>query len=184
MNKNLFLSLIALAVLLSASCKKVKDALQKDFDITPDAIEATVPPVTTTDETTVIGTFTVDMNLDSLVNSYTSQFGIGNIKSIKITSFKVALLNANASNNISNFESASAEISAPGQGAKVLVQSNNIPDTYAESLTLPVTGGDIELKDYVKATTFNYVLRGKARRTTSKELRVKVTAQYTFTFGL
>lgn len=168
-----------------SSCSKVEEITQKDVVITPNSVTFTIPEVTSTDAGSISAPFEVNLDLAALIKEKASSFGVGNIKSIKITSLKIDLINGDDANNFKIIENLSASISAEGLSSKVLASvTNNDFTTVKQSLVIPVTGGDIELKDYLKATSFKYSISGKAHSKTTKALQAKLTASYTFKLGL
>ncbi len=175
--------LVTLTTVFS-SCEKIKDAVSRDADITPKAVEITIPIIASTTAQSVLGEATLNINVDSLIRANVPEFGSPAVKSVKLKGFNLELLNGDATNNFSVLESVSAELSATNQPIQVLVSLPNNPDVDTRNLVLPVVGSGIELKNYILAGNFKYSLKGKARRVTTKELRVRATAIYTFTLGL
>lgn len=184
MKKPLLLLLMISSAFMVTSCKKLKEATEQNVSITPNSVEFNIDPIATTNTVTTIGTINVDIDLNALVKQYAAGFGVNNIKSIKIKSFKIDLVNgSDASNNLANLESLSGEISATGKSSQAIVNLNSNPDVQATSITIP-SSGDIELKDFVAGTSVKYTLKGKLRRATTKTLRAKITAEYAFVFSL
>jgi hypothetical protein len=174
----------ALALLIVfSSCKKIKEATQRDVIITPDAIEFTIPVITTTTEGTLTSVTESDFDLDELIKSAASEFGEDNIKKITIQSVKIELLNSNTTNKIGNFESLSLSINAPGATEATVAAVTAIPAEATTSLEIPITGNN-ELKTYLGASSFTYTVKGRARTVTTIPLQAKLTAKYTFKVGL
>lgn len=181
---NTFIAVI-LSFFIFSSCDKVEEITQKDVVITPDYVEFTIPQVTNTEEGSFGEPFEVKLNLDSLIKSKASAFGVSNIKSINITSLRIALQEQREDSNFKVLEKISVEISSAGQTSKVLATANNSDHTTNKyELVLPVTGGNIELKDYLKASSFSYAVTGKAKNPTEQPVRARLYATYTFKLGL
>lgn len=183
MKKNLLFMLAVLTITFT-SCEKIKDAVSRDVDITPKAVEISIPIIGSTTAQSVLGEATLNINIDSLIRANVPEFGSPAVKSVKLKGFNLELLNGDATNNFSVLESISAELSATNQTTQVLVSLPNNPDVDTRNLVLPIVGSGIELKNYILSGNFKYSLKGKARRVTTKELRVRATSIYTFTFGL
>jgi hypothetical protein len=181
-NSTILLSAMALLITFS-SCKKIKEATQRDIQITPTAITFTIPIITSTAAGTSFGTYNESLDLDALIKTYASEFGEDNVKNIKISSVTLELLNQDADNNVQNFESINVALQT-GSGAPVTIAAAaSIPNTSAPSITVPVSG-TTDLKSYLGATSFSYAVTGKLRKATTKVLNAKLTAQYTATVGL
>ena len=183
MRKNLLLT-SALGLLISfSSCDKVKDALEKDVNI-PTTVEFTIGQIGV-GAAQNIGEFEVKYNLDSAVKANAPSLSADNVKSIKLKGFKIELLEGHdADNNFQNFKSIYAEVSAEGLQLRKLVEiSNYSSPTPVYSLTIPVTGGGIELKEYLNKK-FKYSVKGETSKAITKQVKAKVKAEYEFTIGL
>jgi len=183
MKKTLLTTLACGFLLAFSSCDKIEEAIQQDVSITPNTVTFSIDKINTTTTVTNMDSVTVNLNLDSLVKKNASGFGAANIKSIKLKSFSIVLDNADNDNNFANFESINAQIQATGQSPVELVSVSNNPDTYSNTLSLKLSNGGLDLKQYLSGT-FKYKIQGKARRVTTKVLKATATAKYTFTVGL
>jgi hypothetical protein len=184
MKRNLLLSLsLVLFIAVTSSCSKIKEATERDIDITPGAVEFTVPVITSTTALNVISV-SAPIDIDAMIKANASQFGVKNLRNVKITSLKLEIISGmDDANNFANLETVSAKVEATGQSALTIASVNN-PDVKANTLVVPITAGTTELKSYLTSGNFKYILSLKARRQTEKELRVKATASYELTVGL
>lgn len=184
MKKNLLLSLTLILLMATTACNKIKEATERDINITPDAVEFTVPKITTTAELKVIDV-SAPIDLDAIIKAKADQFGVKNLRNVRITSLKLDIISGmDDANNFANVESVSAKIEATGQAPLTIASATNNPDVKAGTLVIPVTAGTAELKSYLTSGDFKYTLSFKARRVTEKELRLRATATYQFTVGL
>jgi hypothetical protein len=180
--KNFTLSTLAVVLLIfSTSCNKIKDALAQDVSITPGAVDFNIPVIASTNSGTVLANIAVDLDLNALIKEKASKFDASNVKNVKITGVKFDLLDADDANNFANLENVSAAIEASGQAATVLASISGNPDVKSTTLTVPITGGGVELKSFLTSGGLKYTLTGKARRVTTKVLKARATFSYTFT---
>ncbi|WP_353140541.1 hypothetical protein [Pseudopedobacter sp.] len=172
--KTSFIGAILLAFVSLSSCDKVKDAIQADVKVTPNAIEFTIPQVTNLERGRITGVENIS-KID--LNQYKG------LKSINLTSLKVELLDKVSGANFKALEEISIEIKS-GTNTAVLAKKLNTDFTNDQyTIEIPVTGGDIDIQNFVK-NTFSYDIVGKAHMETSQAVRAKLTAVYTVKFGL
>ena len=168
------LTLFAVGFLLTTSllsCNKLIEAFFPGFDTDINAAEIKIPavPVVPTTETN-LGNVTFRFNLDSIIRVHTANaFSINTIASVRVKAIKFDFQNANAENNAANFESMRISFSSNSNTTPTTIGSVAIPDTYATSISIPITEG-IELKDYMRGEQISYTLSAKARRGTSDQL--------------
>lgn len=185
MKKVIVSSLVALLVIGAlVSCKKVISKIFDGFDAEIPEILVTIPnpgipagfPVPQSEM--AIGSFTQSFNLDSIIKANTAgAFGAGDVNSVKIKQMVFAIKNADANNNLSNFESARFEISSNTNTTPVGLASFNFPNTYAETQTYVAPSDAPELRNYLTGTQLTYHSYAKIRRYTTKaiSLSIKVT---------
>jgi hypothetical protein len=153
------------------SCNKVKTALFPDFDLGLAEVELSIPVISSTSAETEMGQETISMNLDSAIRANTrDEFNLSHVNSIKVKKVEFQLTNADEDNNLANFEYAKVYIAADGN--PVIAGSYNIPDIYAESVSVEAESAD--LKSLLSKNQFTYSVTGKARRTTSKVLDARL----------
>lgn len=177
------LTLAIASIFALSSCNKIKEATQRDIAISPDGVDFVIPVVNTTNEGSAMGTLQVNMNLDALIKEKASKFGISNVKNVRITGVKIKLNNTDDANNCTNLENLTAKIKLNTTETVVASIVNNTSTNKTE-LTIPITAGSTELKSFVTANSFSYVLTGKARTVTTKALNATATFTYTLTVGL
>ncbi|WP_256013054.1 hypothetical protein [Desertivirga xinjiangensis] len=183
MRKNLLLtSVFGLLLFTFSACDKVKDALEKDVNI-PTTVNFTINQLGVGAAET-IGEFEVKYNLDSAVKANAPSLSADNVKSIKLKSFKIELIDENADNNFQAFKSIYASVSAQGLDTREVIRISDFnPANPTYSLTIPVTGGGIELKDYL-SKKIKYSIKGETRKTFTGPIRARAKAEYEFTIGL
>lgn len=171
MKKNLVSICIISLLIVGVSCKKIAAAIFGGFDTTVD-LQVTVPviPVVAPFEVS-LGQYSYKFNLDSVVRAKTGGiYNANDVKSIKIKKLDVAITNADALNNISNFQSVRVTIQSNTNTTPAELFSVTFPDTYATSFSTP--GNDVELLSYLKGSDITYNLFGKNRRVTTKPLTI------------
>ena len=162
-------------VLAGISCSKIKDAIFPLLDINLPSFQFSVPaiPIVLGSEAS-LGSFDVNFNLDSIIKANTAgAFGAGAVSTIKVKKIAVSLTNADAANNLANFESARFTFSSNAKATPVEIATFSFPDTFSTTNTAEPVNSP-ELKEYLSGTKLTYTLYGKARRTTSKPLNFNV----------
>lgn len=155
-----------------SSCDKIKDKLFPAFDTSINDVSVSIPVTLAGAESS--SSATVSFNLDSTIKSYTSNaFGVNNLSSVKVKDVNVFLDNADALNDISNFETVTLKFSSNTNTTPAVVVNAAIPNTAAADITIPATDSP-ELKDYLKGNQLTYTIAGKARRSTTKVLHATV----------
>lgn len=176
------LTFLSIATVVSfSSCDKIKDALKVDIVMQTADVSFSIPvqPVGTQQ----LSQFSVYLNVDSIIKKKNSSLGIDNIKSVKMKSCTLVLLNAEGNNNFGALSAAKAELSSNSNSTLVTIaELSSNPDVAATSLTLPVT--TTELKGYFQGTNFTYRLTGTTRRATTKTLECRATIQFDVEAGL
>lgn len=176
-------ALLSVLVLFTTitGCKKVIDKIFDGFDADVPAIEVKLPIIPLAPPQEIqIGSFTQRFNLDSTIKANSDNtFGAGDVKSIKVKSIQFSLLDADANNNVSNFESARFTFHSNANATPVQIASVNFPDVYATSFTYTSDANAPELKDYLKGNELTYTVFGKIRRTTSKTLPLSIQVTLT-----
>lgn len=186
MKKNLLFPALAIVCgsFMFTSCDKAISSLIQPQSINWSGMDVTVtlPPTSDTTLQNVISSNSFTYDLDSFIKSKTSnQLGLANVDEFKISSCTLTIQNPDASNNFQNFEQASGSFYTSANTTPLTVgQITNNPNTYATSLSLPVTSDN--LKPYLAnsgATTISYAVGGKLRTPTTQTLTVNVHMEYT-----
>lgn len=183
-NRIFSLSLItALGILLFSSCDKLKEVLNADINLNPQDIEFTIPIIAATGATT-ISDVNIQMNIDSIIKANNVKLSANNIKSVKLKSCTLTLLDGDSSNNFSALEAISMKFNSNLKTDYInIIDVTNNPDIEAQSLEIPINT-TIDLKDYFNATSFSYSIGGIARKTTSKTIQCKAALKYSLNVGL
>lgn len=175
--------IFTVASLVLSSCSAIKDKLNIDIDMSSANVEFTIPIITAAGSSS-FGQTNIPVNIDSLIKANNAELAVGNIKSVKLKSCVVTMVDGDAANNFSALESCQASFFSNTKTTPVTVASvSGNPDVEAYTLNLPVNTS-IDLKDYFSASSFTYSLSGNARKTTSKEIHCTATIRYTLNVGL
>lgn len=178
----LFSAMLAASCFTYTSCNKVQSLIKAiTVDWTTTNIDFDIPIVTDVTAQHSIGSGSYAYNLDSLIqNQSGNTLGLANIDEVHLSKCTVTFHNADATDNVSNFESADGTLSTSVNATPASIGSVTIPDTYAESIEIPVNK-DVNLKSYIApsgTTTFMYEVHAKARKVTTKELHATVHVEY------
>jgi hypothetical protein len=175
MKKHLFMYSIAVLLVSISACNKVRDALMPAIDVDLPAFQFPIPaiPFVLPNEAS-LGSFTTTFNMDSIIRANTGgAFGAGAVSTIKVKQITIGLLNGDALNNLSNFESARFTFYSNTKSTPVEIFNVVFPDTFSTSLTVNPENSP-ELKEYLKGTQLTYTLYGRARRVTTKALTFNI----------
>ena len=170
----LSLSLLSMVALGFSSCDKIAKELMQPFNVPVSSVNITIPIVVNTATESALGATTTSFNMDSAIKANTANaFSINAVNSIKIKTITVNLQNTDATNNLSNFESARVAFNTNNNttqttiGSKAIVDNNVATNTTTD---IDITNSP-ELKDYLKgSSTMTYTLYAKARRVTTHTL--------------
>ena len=186
----LSLSLLALTagVTTFQSCDlkdKIKDAANIDYDFSFDGASAEfdLPIMTDLNNTMYPDTVTVPLELASQISQYAQYVQMDDIQSVTLESASLEILDGNATNDISNFETALiAFYTDSNPDVKYIASNDVIPNTPATTVQLAVAPG-INLLDYMQTGTNIYYSAGvNLRKVTTKTLRCKLVVKYKVDF--
>ena len=166
-----------------ASCKKVKEVLQVDFDYNAEPITVTIPAVPIAGQGFELSQG-ITMDLDAIIRENAPVGSSHNVREINLTGMTIEIAGADEANNLQNLETIRMTVGAEGLDDKVIAEVAENPDEYAASLSLPIPGGAADLKPYIMKKNFDYKLYVKPRRGTTKSLTVTVKTSYTFVVGV
>jgi soluble cytochrome b562 len=174
----LSVALFATTVMALTSCDEIAKELMQPFDVPVSNVTLTIPIVTNITAEGSLGSTTTSFNMDSAIKANTANaFSINAANSIKISAVTLNITNADATNNISNFESARVAFNTNKNttqttiGSKAILDNNTATNT---STTIDITNSP-ELKDYLNgSTTMTYTLFAKARRVTTHTLNAVI----------
>lgn len=174
-------TIVAMGLSLGA-CNKIKEAVLPAIDVDLPAFQFTIPaiPFVLSSEAS-LGSFTTTFNMDSIIRANTGgAFGASAVSTVKVKQMTIALSNADALNNLSNFENARFTFYSNTNSTPAELFNITFPDTFSSSVTVTPENSP-ELKEYLKGTQLTYTLYGRARRVTNKPLnftvQVKLTAK-------
>ncbi len=182
MKKIFAIAAVAIVMLTTiTACRKLITKIFNGFDAEVPTIQFTLPAIPLAPPQEVpLGTFTQYFNLDSTIKANTdSTFGAKDVSSITIKKIDFSILDADQNNNLANFESARFTFSSNSKANPVEIASAIFPDTYATNTTYTSPGNAPELKPYLTGTELYYNVYGKARRTTSRPLKLVIQATLT-----
>jgi hypothetical protein len=178
--KMLVLLAIAGFAMTFASCDSIASLIKVNVPMTTPGLVFAIPIASAGTDN---ADFTYAINVDSLIKSYNSSLGVGNIQSVEVDSFKLTLSGSGAtgpdgSNNFQNIDSASATFASNGNTSPLVIATiASNPDTYATSLTIPVNS-TIDLKSYFNATIFYFSLHSRLRTALTKSLECTASAYF------
>lgn len=174
--KKQFLIILTITTLITAvvSCKKIASSIFGGFDTTVDfQLSLPVVPIVSPFELP-LGQFHYTFNLDSIVKAKTAgSFGAEDVTSIKVKEFNINITDADAQNNLANFQSVRVTIHSNTNNTPAELFAVTFPDTYAT--TFSTAGNNAELLSYLKGSNITYTMYGRNRRTTSKPLNVIIS---------
>jgi hypothetical protein len=184
--KRLLLPLIAFTAVAStlfSACDKIDEVANIKFNMSNADASFDIPPIVATG-TADLGTQTISLNLDSMINAQNGALNSDNIKSVQLSSCQLILSDTDINNNFSALEACSIELASDVKPDFITLGSvKDNPDVPAYTLNVPLNSG-LELKDYFSsARTFSYKLSATARKTTNRTLHCKVKMTYAITVG-
>ncbi len=182
MKKSYYRSLwLCLAIsFLSIRCDKVKDLVSVNLELQMANIEFSIPPQA--QGTQGLAEFSTHLNVDSIIKSKSPSLGVNNIKSVKIKSCTIQLLNASGDDHFGALSAYKVELGSNGNWTIVAEQANN-PDAASSTLTVPVNSAE-DFKPYFIGSSFAYKLSGTTRRATTQTLACKATIVFDVKAGL
>ena len=161
-----------------SSCEQLKSKLFQSFIAKSVDVEFTIPMVTSTFTRLDIGTVTNNLNLDSIIKAETDNaFSINDIKSVKVETCELTLLNPDQNNNFANFEEGWVSMYSDVNPTPIEINTGTNPDVYSDKWILPRID-NVELKGYLTGTVLNYAIAAKARRVTTKDLNCRLTVHF------
>jgi len=173
--------IIGTCVALS-SCSKIIDGVGVNIGMQSSTVDFTIPVIATTDDTSFVA-FNTHMDIDSIIRA-NSQFSANNIKSAKLKSVTVRFDNGDEINNFGALDNYKVFFASNNKPDMITVAENaNNPDDHSQEISLPVNTGQ-ELKDYFKSNEFSYIIKGRMRRQTTKELNCHAVIKYNVKVGL
>lgn len=178
MKKLALLTFVAFAAVTFVSCDKAAKLLFKPFE-SPLNFDVAIAPVSNTTQQQTLGSTSVSYNLDAEVKKNTdNNFGADIIGSMYLNQVAITLNNANSSNNLSNFESISLQVST-GSSTPVVLGPFAVPAGATNMATFTVANSP-NIKPFFSGSNVNFSLLGKARTATTITLQSRVSATIKF----
>lgn len=188
--KKLFLPFAILATIgLTIQACNIKDEIIKQllesFVAKIADFEVTIPVIDTIGDEALMGGETVYFNLDSTVRSHTDDlFNIDDVTNVFPETVVLTLTGTesegngpDADNNLANFEQAKITLYSNSNENPIEFEIPNNPDEYATTLSFPVDKS-VDMKSYLTGSTYTYTISGKARRTTTRELKCNLAVRF------
>ena len=183
MKKILLSASVAMMALLFNSCKDKLEIEFPEFATGPYVISADIPPCGGPIDTTVIGSFSI--NIDSLIKHHTNgKLGVNNISTMYPTEAIVMnITNADSANNFSNVEGLAAAVYSNALTTQSpFLAYLAIPDTYTTNLDLSSNiNYATDIRPYVSSnssTTFYYGFNFKMRRATTQTIHFTMAVKF------
>ncbi len=184
------LAVVALGATLSfQSCDKIKSAVTPpDISFTGASTDVTIPPTNDTTSQAAIGVAPLAFNIDSMIKAQTGGvYSFSSIKSVKIATITLTLLDGGTANNFANFTYAGAEFNSDANNGSydpyTIAYVENNPDSYNITLSPKVQDATQDVKKYFHANmTFYYLIVAKLRRPITSTLHCHVDITYTLGF--
>jgi hypothetical protein len=183
--KNIKVLLFLLPVVCAIySCSKGNEHLSRDLYTPLIPITFDIPARANPAGSKTITEFKSTINLDSIIkNTAGSNFGAAELKSIKLRSLRMDVVNFDTTYNFRLIDSLQIRLRVGTDTTKVLAQAISNPAISSQSLNLPLSAVQPELKSFMNTPSFYYLITGKMRRPTTQAFRATITAQYKITVG-
>jgi hypothetical protein len=179
-------ALCFLSLLISAlySCSKGNEHLSRDLYTPVRAITFDVPAIATPTKTKGIAEFSANLNLDSIIKGTAgSDFSVADIESIKLMSMKMDVITFDTTYNFRLIDSMQVKLKAGIDTTTFLARVISNPDVSSQTLNLPLSTLQPDLKTILKVPGVTYSVTGKIRRPTTQAFKASLTAQYKITIG-
>jgi hypothetical protein len=163
-----------IALCISCNCNQIKEKLLPTFTVDIPEIKLAVPPLPkVVNKEIPVGALKTHINMDSAIRANTNGvFGASAVHFVKVKKVLIKATNADAKNNLSNFESARMTIYS--DTASTEIANIKFPLTFTNSVTVtPEQSPDIS--NYLRGTTLAYNVYWKNRKVTKKFLKLTVT---------
>lgn len=182
--KILYIALITLA-LTYISCNKISETLQRDTVIT-DTVSFEIPVITNITNEVTIANIESPLNFQEQVNAQVQDLNSGNLRSVKLKSINLDLISdasgVDTANTFGKLQSVKMQIS---DGIKADSLGSIRIASAAPSTTLALTPVIVPdtLKPHVSESAVRYNVIVRAKKVTTKVMKVKIGAVYTFSLA-
>lgn len=178
MRKTVFFSVIVLSISLLASCDKIEKLLFQPFE-SPLNFDVPIDVVNNTTAETIFGGTTVSYNLNEAIKAETDGKLDGSVvNAMYLKEVAIDLSNADAENNLGNFEYISLAVSS-GNATPVVFGTFAITSTSTNSATFTIPNSP-NIKQFFTGSNVKFELRGKAHTATTKVLQSNIGATIKF----
>ncbi len=169
------LAVVGLAVAVS-SCKK---DLNINVPMKMADITFTIPV------SEVSGPYTQEKEVATSIDSILGANKVkkDNIKSIKLETLKLTILNGDSVNNFGILQSIKGEFAKDGGSYVTVSELSSNPDSVVYELSMPVNTST-EFKDYLSGTVFKFKISGATRRPVTSPMTVKAALKFNMEAGL
>lgn len=171
-------------ILVVYSCSKGNEHLSRDLYTGLIPITFDIPATANPKASNTITEISSSLNLDSIIKSAAgSSFGASDIKSIKLRAIKMDVVNFDTTYNFRLIDSLQVRLRVGTDTTAILAQAISNLDVSSQSLSLPMSTIQPELKSFVNNPSFVYLLTGRIRRPTTQSFKATMTTQYKITVG-
>ncbi|HKG07103.1 MAG TPA: hypothetical protein VKB19_11625 [Pedobacter sp.] len=174
---------VAALVLLSVFCScKESVSISRDVILTPPGAKFIIPVISSTNAGTLIGNFQDTISLDQEVRNATGDFGIANLRDLKVTAMRLDLdtLKDHYSGNLENF---TIEITSGNLKDTLAILENN-SNSKNNTISIPVRSSTPRLREIMSSASFTYKITGKLRTATTVPLSATLTPTFTIKLSL
>lgn len=175
MKKLFYLLMAALVIASSTGCNDIRQKLLPAFNVNIPAIQLTIPPIPfVAKEEVPVGALSTYINMDSTIRANTAgTFGADAVSSVRVKKVTVTALNADASNNLSNFEMARMRLYSDNDTTAIDIASIVFPGSFTETFTMENDNAP-DISNYLRGSRLAYNLYWKNRASTSKSLKLHI----------
>lgn len=172
------------AATILAACSKGNEHLSRDVYTPLTTVTFNMPAVTQVDSSQTILEVETPLNLDSIIkNTAGANYGISDIKSIKLRSLRLDVVDFDTTYNFRLVDSLQVRLRNDGDTTARLAQTISNLDFSSQTLNPALSTQQPELQSFFRNSSFLYLLTGRMRRVTTKPFRVNMTTQYKITVG-
>ena len=175
--------IISILMLALSACNKVNDAINVNVPLQMAEVDFTIPPMGVGEHD--LATSTVYVHVDSILKAFNASAAVNNIKSVKIKSCTISLLDdtVHPDDNFTSLTSFNVAMSSNNKTdwSTVAILENTVIDPYF--VNLPVDD-KLELKDYFKGTTFLFRMHGKLKKAFLNDVKCRANIKFDIEAGL
>jgi hypothetical protein len=182
MKKKLLALLVIGSAVVASSCNKIKEATNQNITLTTADVTLDIASKGASATEIEISSASKVADLDNLIKSKASGFGLKNVKSLKIKTLTAEITaGSDATNSFSNLNGINATLE--GGGKTFIASYTGTPPAPGTKINLTVDSS-VDLKDLLSGSTVKYTLKSKIATALTKNLTVKLVATYDAVVGL